>query len=77
MNLKGLVLADNEGSRFKPFAFSRSRYLIPLLDESTIQFPIMDLVETGIKYIEVVVYFRDAIMCVLGDKQNRTSNANS
>ena len=68
MGLKGLVLAAGEGSRLRPFTFSRPKHLIPLLGKPMIQYSIEDLVESCIGDIGVVVgYFGDVIREVLGD----------
>ncbi|MEM1604668.1 MAG: glucose-1-phosphate thymidylyltransferase [Fervidicoccaceae archaeon] len=68
MNLKGLVLAAGEGSRLRPFTFSRPKHLIPLLGKPMIQYPIDDLVSSGVCDIGIVVgYFGDAIKEALGD----------
>jgi len=68
MNLKGLVLAAGEGSRLRPFTFSRTKHLIPLLGKPMIRYAIDDLVNSGISDIGVVVgYFGDLIREVLGN----------
>jgi glucose-1-phosphate thymidylyltransferase len=68
MDLKGLVLAAGEGSRLRPFTFSRPKHLIPLLGKPMIQYAIDDLVESGIRDIGVVVgYFGDLIRETLKD----------
>jgi glucose-1-phosphate thymidylyltransferase len=68
VNLKGLVLAAGEGSRLRPFTFSRPKHLIPLLGKPMIQYAIDDLVNSGVSDIGVVVgYFGDLIRDVLGD----------
>jgi glucose-1-phosphate thymidylyltransferase len=68
MNLKGLVLAAGEGSRLRPFTFSRPKHLIPLLGKPMIRYAIDDLVCAGVRDIGVVVgYFGDLIREVLGD----------
>lgn len=68
MNLKGLVLAAGEGSRLRPFTFSRPKHLIPLLGKPMIQYVIDDLVNSGVRDVGVVVgYFGDLIREVLGD----------
>jgi glucose-1-phosphate thymidylyltransferase len=68
MNLKGLVLAAGEGSRLRPFTFSRPKHLIPLLGKPMIRYAIDDLVSAGVRDIGVVVgYFGDLIGGALGD----------
>lgn len=68
MDLKGLVLAAGEGSRLRPFTFSRPKHLIPLLGKPMIWYPINDLVSSGINDISIVAgYFGDLIRGVLGD----------
>jgi len=68
MDLKGLVLAAGEGSRLRPFTFSRPKHLIPLLGKPMIQYAIDDLVDSGVKDIGVVVgYFKDLIKDALGE----------
>ena len=68
MNLKGLVLAAGEGSRLKPFTFSRAKHLIPLIGKPMIRYAIDDLVNSGVKDIGVVVgYFGDLIREALGN----------
>ena len=68
MNLKGLVLAAGEGSRLRPFTFSRPKHLIPLLGKPMIQYAIDDLVNSGVSDIGVVVwYFKDLIKDALGE----------
>jgi glucose-1-phosphate thymidylyltransferase len=68
MGLKGLVLAAGEGSRLRPFTFSRPKHLIPLLGKPMIRYAIDDLVTSDIRNIGVVVgYFGDLIKEVLGD----------
>ena len=68
MDLKGLVLAAGEGSRLRPFTFSRPKHLIPLLGKPMIWYPINDLITSGINNIGIVVgYFGDLIREVLGD----------
>jgi len=67
-DLKGLVLAAGEGSRLRPFTFSRPKHLIPLLGKPMIQYVIDDLVNSGVRDVGVVVgYFGDLIRDVLGD----------
>ena len=58
MNLKGLVLAAGEGSRLRPFTFSRPKHLIPLLGKPMIQYVINDLANSSIRDIGVY-FFRD------------------
>jgi glucose-1-phosphate thymidylyltransferase len=66
--LKGLVLAAGEGSRLRPFTFSRPKHLIPLLGKPMIRYAIDDLVYSGVRDIGVVVgYFGDLIREALGD----------
>jgi len=68
MDLKGLVLAAGEGSRLRPFTFSRPKHLIPLLGKPMIQYAIDDLVNSGVSDIGIIVgYFGDLIRDVLGD----------
>jgi len=68
MNLKGLILAAGEGSRLRPFTFSRPKHLIPLLGKPMICYAAEDLVRAGVRDIGVVVgYFGDMIKEVLGD----------
>jgi glucose-1-phosphate thymidylyltransferase len=68
MDLKGLVLAAGEGSRLRPFTFSKSKHLIPLLGKPMIRYAIDDLVGAGVRDIGVVVgYFEDLIRDALGD----------
>jgi glucose-1-phosphate thymidylyltransferase len=68
MDLKGLVLAAGEGSRLRPFTFSRPKHLIPLLGKPMIQYAIDDLVDSGVSDIGVVVgYFKDLIKDALGE----------
>jgi len=45
MDLKGLVLAAGEGSRLRPFTFSRPKHLIPLLGKPMIRYAVDDLVD--------------------------------
>jgi dTDP-glucose pyrophosphorylase len=67
MNLKGLILAAGEGSRLRPFTFSRPKHLIPLLGKPMIRYAVDDLVEAGVRDISVVVgYFGDLIREALG-----------
>jgi len=67
MNLKGLVLAAGEGSRLRPFTFSRPKHLIPLLGKPMICYAVDDLVKAGVRDIGVIVgYFGDMIKEVLG-----------
>ncbi|WP_440060010.1 glucose-1-phosphate thymidylyltransferase [Thermogladius sp. 4427co] len=67
-SIKGLVLAAGEGSRLRPFTFSRPKHLIPLLGKPMIQYPIEDLFSTGVRDIGIVVgYFGDMIRDILGD----------
>ncbi|MGB9816180.1 MAG: glucose-1-phosphate thymidylyltransferase [Desulfurococcaceae archaeon] len=68
MDLKGLVLAAGEGSRLRPFTFSRPKHLIPLLGKPMIQYTIDDLVNSGVSDIGIIVgYFGDLIRDVLSD----------
>jgi len=68
MDSKGLVLAAGEGSRLRPFTFSRPKHLIPLLGKPMIRYAIDDLVSAGVRDIGVVVgYFGDLIREALGD----------
>jgi glucose-1-phosphate thymidylyltransferase len=68
MDLKGLVLAAGEGSRLRPFTFSRPKHLIPLLGKPMIRYAVDDLVSAGVRDIGVVVgYFGDLIREALGD----------
>jgi len=68
MDLKGLVLAAGEGSRLRPFTFSKPKHLIPLLGKPMIRYAIDDLVGAGVRDIGVVVgYFGDLIRDTLGD----------
>jgi glucose-1-phosphate thymidylyltransferase len=68
MDLKGLVLAAGEGSRLRPFTFSRPKHLIPLLGKPMIRYAVDDLVGAGVRDIGVVVgYFGDLIREALGD----------
>ncbi|MET1160014.1 MAG: glucose-1-phosphate thymidylyltransferase [Thermoprotei archaeon] len=66
--MKGLVLAAGEGSRLRPFTFSRPKHLIPLLGKPMVQYGVEDLVSVGIVDIGIVVgYFGDMIKEVLGN----------
>ena len=66
--MKGLVLAAGEGSRLRPFTFSKPKHLIPILGKPMIQYGIEDLVSVGVKDISVVVgYFGDMIREFLED----------
>lgn len=66
--LKGLVLAAGEGSRLRPFTFSRPKHLIPLLGKPMVQYPIEDLASADIRSIGLVIgHFGDMIKDVLGD----------
>lgn len=68
MGLKGLVLAAGEGSRLRPFTFSRPKHLIPLLGKPMIRYGIDDLINCGVRDVGVVVgYFGDFIRDFLGD----------
>ncbi|MEM0342534.1 MAG: sugar phosphate nucleotidyltransferase, partial [Desulfurococcus sp.] len=42
--VKGLILAAGEGSRLRPFTFSRPKHLIPILGKPMIQYSLEDLV---------------------------------
>lgn len=66
--MKGLVLAAGEGSRLRPFTFSRPKHLIPLLGKAMVQYPVEDLVSAGVVDVGVVIgYFGDMIKAALGD----------
>ncbi|MGC9182268.1 glucose-1-phosphate thymidylyltransferase [Thermogladius sp.] len=66
--MKGLVLAAGEGSRLRPFTYSRPKHLIPLLGKPMVQYPIEDLVSAGVVDIGVVVgYYGDLVRGSLGD----------
>jgi len=66
--LKGLILAAGEGSRLRPFTFSKPKHLIPLLGKPMIKYPIEDLVSAGVTDIGVVIgYFGSMVKEVLGD----------
>ncbi|BAA80167.1 glucose-1-phosphate thymidylyltransferase [Aeropyrum pernix K1] len=66
--VKGLILAAGEGSRLRPFTFSRPKHLIPLLGKPIIQYAIDDLVSINVRDIGVVVgYFGDKIKEFLGE----------
>ncbi|MEM1541421.1 MAG: glucose-1-phosphate thymidylyltransferase [Ignisphaera sp.] len=66
--MKGMILAAGEGSRLRPFTFSRPKHLIPLLGKPMVQYPIEDLVSINIRDIGLVVgYFGDMIKDVLSD----------
>ncbi|MGC8910399.1 MAG: glucose-1-phosphate thymidylyltransferase [Fervidicoccaceae archaeon] len=68
MSPKALVLAAGEGSRLRPFTYSRPKHLIPLLGKPMIQYPIEDLLSSGVKDIGIVVgYFGDLIKEHFGD----------
>jgi len=68
VGMRGLVLAAGEGSRLRPFTFSRPKHLIPLLGKPMIRYPIDDLVSAGVRDISVVVgYFGGLIREALGD----------
>ncbi|MEM2025030.1 MAG: glucose-1-phosphate thymidylyltransferase [Desulfurococcaceae archaeon] len=67
-NLKGLILAAGEGSRLRPFTFSRPKHLVPLLGKPMIQYPLEDLLSAGISDICIVIgYFGDTIKEVLNN----------
>jgi NDP-sugar pyrophosphorylase family protein len=77
MSLKGLVLAAGEGSRLRPFTFSRAKHLIPLLGKPMIRYAIDDLINSGIRDIGVVVgYFGDLIREVLGNGSGFSAKLN-
>ncbi|MEM0027844.1 MAG: glucose-1-phosphate thymidylyltransferase [Ignisphaera sp.] len=66
--MKGLVLAAGEGSRLRPFTFSRPKHMIPILGKPMILYGVEDLVSVGVKDIGIVVgYFGDMIRGALGD----------
>ena len=66
--MKGLILAAGEGSRLRPFTFSRPKHLIPILGKPMIQYGVEDLVSVGARDIGVVVgYFGDMIREALDD----------
>jgi len=63
MDLKGLVLATGEGSRLRPFTFSRPKHLIPLLGKPMIRYAVDDLVDASVRDVGVIVgYFEEPAM---------------
>jgi glucose-1-phosphate thymidylyltransferase len=63
MDLKGLVLAAGEGSRLRPFTFSRPKHLIPLLGKPMIRYAVDDLVDASVRDVGVIVgYFEEPAM---------------
>lgn len=62
------MLAAGEGSRLRPFTFSRPKHLIPLLGKPMVYYPIEDLISAGITDICIVIgYFGDMIREALGN----------
>ena len=63
MYLEGLVLAAGEGSRLRPFTYSRPKHLIPLLGKPLIQYPIEDLVSAGVRdvYLGSTILLRHSV----------------
>ena len=68
MNFKGIILAGGKGSRLYPLTKVTNKHLLPIGNEPMIHYPIMRLVEAGIKDIMIVtgVEHCGAMMTLLG-----------
>ncbi|HHT78269.1 MAG TPA: NTP transferase domain-containing protein [Actinobacteria bacterium] len=52
--MKGIILAGGLGSRLSPCTKVTNKHLLPVYDKPMIYYPIMTLVNAGIKYIQIV-----------------------
>ena len=62
INIKAVILAAGEGTRLRPFTFTRPKHLLPIIGKPLLEHTIDSLKNIGIKDIVIVIGYLEEMI---------------